>query len=169
MKRLYYLFRDTRQARAISEDLHTAGVEDGQMHFLADDPDSLQRVGINTVPVSQERELHWRGLHGAATGLGVGMGVLLMLYLTVPDPGAHMNLMMLVFVCSAFALFGAWVGSMAVMFRDNLLLARFARSMDRGDTLLVLDLRSPQQESRARDIMHARHREARFEGEDEAR
>ena len=165
MKRLYYLFRGTQHARAISDDLQLAGLDNGQLHFLSRDQANLQLSNVHAASVFQERDLQHSGFYGGMIGLGVG--VLFALYLMTSELGPHMNFMLFAFVCGIFAFFGAWTGGIVGISHDNHHIARFHDAIEQGDTLLMLDTYTPQQENKAREIMNSRHLEASFEGEDE--
>lgn len=164
MKRLYYLFRGTQPAKSISDDLHNAGIDDGQLHFLSRDAGSLQLASVHTTSLFQERDLQHSGTYGAMMGLGVG--VLFSMYLMASELGPHMNMLAFLFVCAVFTFHGAWIGGIVGISHDNHHIARFHENLDKGDTLLMVDAYTPQQENQARNLMHARHTEARFEGED---
>ncbi|MFZ5603035.1 MAG: hypothetical protein ACOY7J_11340, partial [Pseudomonadota bacterium] len=71
-----------------------------------------------------------------------------------------------IFVCCIFTFFGAWTGGIVGISHENHHIARFHDALEQGDTLLMLDAYSPQQENRVRNLMHSRHLEATFEGED---
>ncbi len=165
MKRLYYLFRGTQHARAISDDLQLAGIDDGQLHFMNRDQGSLQLANVHTTSVIQERDLQHSGFYGGMMGLGIG--VLFALYLMTSELGSHMNFFLFAFVCGIFAFFGAWTGGIVGISHDNHHIARFHDAIEHGDTLLMLDTYSQQEETRAREIMNTRHLEASYEGEDE--
>ena len=165
MKRLYYLFRGPQHARAISEDLRQAGLNDGQLHFMSRSPAPLQLANVHTTSVFQERDLEHSGFYGAMIGLGIGM--LFAFYLLASELGTHMNIPLFFFVCAIFTFFGAWTGGIVGISSENHHVSRFHEALDHGDTLLMLDTYSEQQEARARDIMHSRHLEASYEGEDD--
>ncbi len=164
MKRLYYLFRGTRHARSISDDLHRAGIDDGQLHFLSRDQGSLQLAHVHTTSVLQERDLQHSGFYGGLIGLGIG--VLFALFLMASDLGRYMGVGIFAFICGIFTFFGAWAGGIVGISHDNHHIARFHQALDQGDTLLMLDTYNPQQEDQIRDLMNSRHLEASFQGED---
>lgn len=165
MKRLYYLFRGTQHARAISDDLQMAGLDTGQLHFLSRDHATLQLARVPTTSMLEERDLSHSGFYGGMIGLGVG--VLFALYLMTSELGPHMNFLTFAFVCGMFAFFGAWTGGIVGISHENHHIARFHDALEQGDTLLMLDAYTPQQESKVREIMDTRHLEASYEGEDE--
>jgi len=165
MKRLYYLFRGTQPAKAISDDLHNAGIDDGQLHFLSRDTGSLQIAKVHTTSLFQERNLQHSGFYGGMIGLGIG--VLFALYLMASELGPHIGIGTFVFVCAIITFFGAWTGGIVGISHENHHIARFHEALEQGNTLLMLDTYSPQQENRIRNTMHSRHMEASFEGEDQ--
>lgn len=164
MKRLYYLFRGTQHAKTISDDLHQVGIDDGQLHFMSKDVGTLQQDRVHTTSVFQERDLQHSGFYGGMIGLGIG--VLFALYLTASELGQYIGMGTFFFVCCIFTFFGAWTGGIVGISNENHHIARFHDALEKGDTLLMLDAYSPQQENRVRNLMHSRHLEASFEGED---
>ncbi|HVL02514.1 MAG TPA: hypothetical protein VM553_21990 [Dongiaceae bacterium] len=164
MKRLYYLFRGTQPAKAISDDLHDVGLNDGQLHFMSKDAGSLQLAKVHTTSLFQERDLQHSGTYGAIIGLGIG--VLFASYLMASELGHYMNVWAFLFVCVMFTFHGAWIGGIVGISHDNHHIARFHEALEQGDTLMMVDAYTPQQENRARNTMHSRHLEASFEGED---
>ena len=165
MKRLYYLFRGTQHAQSISNDLKKAGLDDGQLHFMNQSAAALQMADVHTASVFQERDLQHSGLYGGVIGLGIG--ALFAFYLLASELGPQMNLTVFFVVCAIFTFFGAWTGGIVGISHDNHHISRFHEALEHGDTLLMLDTYNPQQEQKARDVMHSRHLEATFEGEDE--
>lgn len=165
MKRLYYLFRGTQHARSISDDLQKAGLDNGQLRFLSRDTGTLQTSNVHAASILQERDLQHSGFYGGMIGLGIG--VLFALYLMTSELGQYMNILIFAFVCGVFAFFGTWTGGIVGISHDNHHIARFHDAIEHGDTLLMLDTYTPQQETKVREIMDTRHLEASFAGEDD--
>lgn len=164
VKRLYYIFHGVGHARRISDDLHQAGLRDRQLHFLSRDQGSLQLANIPAASRIQERDLQRSGIYGSLIGLGVG--ILFAFYLTATKAGGHLGPGMFLLVCGIFTFFGTWTGGIVGISIESQQFSRFHDALDQGDTLLMLDTYTPQQESQVRDVMYSRHLEASFEGED---
>lgn len=164
MKRLYYLFRGAHHARAISDDLQKAGIDDSHLHFMSHSPGPLQLAHVTTTDIFEETDIQHRGIHGGIIGLAVG--ILFSLYLLTTELGEHINTLVFFVVSLFIALFGTWVGGFVGLQSDNHHIARFHDALERGETLVMVDTFTPQQEQQARKIMDTRHLEARFEGED---
>ena len=165
MKRLYYLFHGTEFARAISNDLKAVGIDEGQLHFLSNDQAGLQVADVHQADIFDQRDIPHSGVWGAITGLGVGF--LFASYLIATELGSHMNLGVFLFVCILFTFFGTWAGGFIGISNDNHHIARFHNALNEGDTLLMVDAYDEKEESRLRELMHTRHMEASYEGEEE--
>lgn len=165
MKRLYYLFHGTEFARAISNDLKSAGINEGQLHFLSNDQAGLQTASVHKVDIFDERDIPHSGTWGAITGLGIG--ILFGSYLVSTELGANMSLGVFLFVCTLFTFFGAWAGGFIGISNDNHHISRFHDALEEGDTLLMVDAYDESEETQLKQLMHTRHMEASYEGEEE--
>ena len=165
MKRLYYLFKGTQFARAISNDLKDAGIDEGQLHFLSNDQAGLQTAHVHKADIFEERDIPHRGTWGAIIGLGAG--ILFAAYLLTSELGPHLTFSIFVLVCLLFMLLGAWAGGFIGISSKNHHISRFESALEEGDTLLMLDAYNDTEESALKQLMHTRHMEASYEGEDE--
>ncbi len=165
MKRLYYLFSGTDQAKNISRDLQSAGISYGQLHFMAKNNLSLNQANLHTTSLLEERDLQHKGAYGSIIGLGSGL--LVAFYLLAVEFQGQLNMSLFFGICIIFTCFGAWAGGMLGISSENFHLARFHDALEDGDTLLMLDTYSEREESKAKALMHHQHLEAKYEGEDE--
>jgi hypothetical protein len=165
MKRLYYLFRGTDFARSISRDLQAAGIEEGRLHFMSKDQAALQSAQVHTTSIFDEKDIPHSGTYGAFIGLGAG--ALFGFYLLASELGAQMTFSLFIFVCALFTFFGAWAGGFIGISHDNHHVARFHDALEQGDTLLMLDTYDSKEETELKQIMHCKHLEASYEGEEE--
>lgn len=165
MKRLYYLFSGTQPARAISDDLHGAGINDGQLHFLSKDSSGLQSSRVHGTTLLDVKDIPHTTTWGAIMGLG--LGIVIGLYFMATDAGSLMTVSAFFLVCVMFTLMGAWVGGFIGMSMDNHHIARFHNAIEQGDTLLMVDTYNDEEERQFKQVMRHKHSEARFEGEED--
>lgn len=165
MKRLYYLFRGSDAARSISQDLAAAGLNTGQLHFMSNDQAALDAAQVHKTSVFEERDIPHSGTWGAITGLGIG--ILFAAYLLSSELGGHISFAIFILVCVLFTVFGTWVGGFVGISTDNHHVARFHTALQEGDTLLMVDAYNDAEESQLKRVMHTRHLEASYEGEEE--
>jgi len=164
MKRLYYLFRGTDAAGTISRDLAAVGINAGQMHFLNNDKAALDSAHVHRTGVFEERDIPHRGTWGAIMGFGIGL--LFGTYLMASDLGTYMSMGIFLLVCLMFTAFGAWVGGFVGIANNSHHLTRFQSAIADGDTLLMVDTYTEDDEARLKQVMHTRHMEASYEGEE---
>lgn len=164
MKRLYYCFRGTEPARPISDDLHALGVNDGQLHFMSKDVAALEQQHLHRTSVFQERDIGHSGFYGAFFGAAVGM--VFCSYLMLSSLSGHLTLFGLAFVLALFTFFGGWVGGIIGISKENHHIERFHDALEKGETILMLDTFSPEEEEKIKSLMSTKHGEASYAGED---
>ncbi|MCG8536344.1 MAG: hypothetical protein MI808_14755 [Pseudomonadales bacterium] len=164
MKRLYYLFSGTQYAKSISDDLINSGIDEGQLHFMNKDVAALEAQHVHRTNILDEKDIQHSGTYGALIGAGVGL--LFTFYLLATDLGTFMTFPVFLFVCTIFTFFGAWSGGMVGISNDNHHVARFHDAIEQGDTLLMLDAFNDNEEDQLKEVMHSRHMEASYEGEE---
>lgn len=165
MKRLYYLFNGTQFAQDISDDLLSTGIDEGQLHFLSHDQAGLESANVHRADIFDERDIPHRGTWGAI--LGLGAGILFASYLLASELGSHLTFSIFILVCLLFTLLGAWAGGFVGISTDNHHISRFHNALEEGDTLLMVDAYDQIEESKLKQLMHTRHIEASYEGEEE--
>jgi hypothetical protein len=137
--RMYLTLPDVSSARKLANDLLLARVDDKCMHFLA-------RRGTDLGELHEASYLQKTDtVHGAFTGfvlggaLGVLVGVLLINY---PPGGASIELVAVLIAAVIGAFLGTWVASMVGLQVPNSRLKIFAKDIDDGKVLLMLDVPS---------------------------
>lgn len=168
MKRLYYLFRGTQYAKDINQDLLENGIHQHQLHFFSKDIAGLSSINMEqymnqdqAIPAQSNQHLI---SHGPLISVGVGILFSLCMFMVMAT-SQPLSLELFVMVCTIFSVFGAWAGAMKVISNNNPT-ALFHDALEQGDTLLMLDAFDEQQECTAKRVMHRRHFEASFEGEE---
>ena len=164
MKRLYYLFQGTEPAKAISDDLRIAGVNEGQLHFMSKDVSGLTSAHVHNTSILDEKDIPHSGTYGAIIGLGIG--IILGFYLMATDMSESITFTVFVLLCAFFTFLGAWAGGFIGMSMDNHHITRFHDALEQGETLLMLDAYDPEEENQLKQLMTKKHREARYEGEE---
>ncbi len=164
MKRLYYVFRGADTAQSISRDLQAAGINVGQLHFLSQDQQALQSAQVQQADLLEEKDISHSGTWGAIFGLVVG--ALFATYLSLGELAGYISLGSFFLICLLFTCFGAWAGGFVGISTENHHIARFHDALEHGDTLLMVDAYNEQEETQLKQLMHTRHMEASYEGEE---
>lgn len=135
-RRLYFLLPDSGSARAMLNELLLARIEISHIRFMARHPLPADMPGLGLL---QKTDL----LHGAQLGFimgslaGLGAGVFLTLF---PIDGFHPGTPTLLLLMLGGALFGSWASGMNAAAVPCKRLGRFARQLEQGQVLLLLDL-----------------------------
>lgn len=163
-KRLYFLLPDFQGARQLLDEMLLARVEIGHVHFLAKRdtlPSDLPEAGV-----LQKTDI----VHGAETGLiiggvaGIALGVLLVM---MPPADISLELVTVLITGILGAGFGAWVSGMIGTQVANSRLKAFQADIDRGKTLMMVDVQRARVAA-IRELVMQRHPEAAFGGLDPA-
>lgn len=160
-RRLYFLLPDLDSARRTADDLLLARVEDRHMRFLA-------RRGTDLGELHEASYLEKTDVvHGAGVGLvlgglvGAAVGGLLVAY---PPDGMQPQLVAVLIGMVVGAALGAWMSSMAAAAVPNSRLKQFAREIEAGRILLMVDVPAARVDEVTRVVI-ARHPEAVPKGE----
>ncbi|MGB3624050.1 MAG: hypothetical protein WBA20_22100 [Ketobacter sp.] len=165
MKRLYYLFQGTAPAKTITDDLKLAGINSGQLHFMSRDVSGLTSAKVHNTGILDEKDISHSGTYGAIIGLG--LGIILGFYLMTTDLAQSISFVVFLVLCVFFTCLGTWAGAFIGMSMDNHHIARFHDALDQGETLLMLDTYDINEEKTFRQLMHQKHEEAHYEGEED--
>ncbi len=135
-RRLYYLLPDVASARAMTNDLLLARIEERHIHFVA--RDGLPMDGLHEASVVQKSDL----VHGAQVGLGLGSllgaGAGAMFAQLVPQSG--WQVLTVLGVAALGGLFGMWAASMVGSAVPSSRLRKFERQIEQGMILLLVDV-----------------------------
>jgi hypothetical protein len=147
--RMYVTLPDLASARRLADDLLLARVEDRRMHFLAKRGTDL--TGLHEASYLQKSDT----VHGAFVGIALGgalgafAGVALVLY---PPQGGMLEWVTVLVTALVGAALGAWMASMVGLNVPNSQLQPFARDIDEGRILLMLDVPSTRHDELQRVI-----------------
>jgi hypothetical protein len=152
MQRLYYLADDVETTRRVSDALHKEGISDWNFHVLAKDEAGLYTHHIHSATPYQQLDLihtaqRW-GLGGGAIGLAAGM----LGYLLQPLAW-QVNELVVVLVTLLGACFGAWIGGMVGLTRENYKVSPFHDDIEAGRYLIMVDVHK-EFRPRVRELMN---------------
>ena len=136
-RRLYFVLPDVESARSMLNEMLLARIECRHVHFLSKRgtlPDDLPEA-----TVLQKTDI----VHGAQMGVAIGAivgaaaGGLLVLF---PPTGVTLKLITVLVIALGGAVFGAWASSMVASSVPNSRLKAFAREMEAGKVLMMVDV-----------------------------
>lgn len=136
-RRIYLICPDLQAAQQTMNDLLLARINERHIHVLARRGTPME--GLHEANVPQKSDL----VHGAEWGLIVGgaagliMGAILVL---VPIGGVQLQLVMVLIMALGGALFGLWVSSMVAASVPNTKLRGFAKDIEEGKYLMMVDV-----------------------------
>lgn len=161
-RRLYFLLPDLRSAKSVFRKLLLARIEDRHVHFLAKEGMALSDLPEATMLQKSDE------LHGLALGLVVGgatgalAGVVTLMF---PPSGLAMGLGVILAMSVIGAIVGVWVSGMIASDVPNTRLRRFAREIERGKILMMVDVPKDQVEEIG-DMIRESHPAAAARGRD---
>lgn len=136
-RRIYMICPDLKAAQETMNDLLLARISERHIHVLARRDAPME--GLHEANVLQKTDL----VHGAELGLIVGgaggliLGIILML---MPLEGIELQLVTVLITALGGALFGIWVSSMVAAGMPNSRLLAFAKDIEEGRYLLMVDV-----------------------------
>ncbi|MEM8767431.1 MAG: hypothetical protein AAGE43_08315 [Pseudomonadota bacterium] len=160
MRRLYYLADDLPTTRAISDSLRDEGIRDWNFHVVAKDEDGLYRHQIHSATPIQQLDVVHTGERFAMIGAVVGLLAGLVAYLTSTLP-----LFGVLGLTLVAGLFGAWLGGMVGLSRENYKLEPFHDEIEAGRYLIMVDV-ARDSKTRVREIMNMGFPSVRYCGRD---
>ena len=160
MKCIYYISPTLKSTKEISEDLHAIGVGDWSLHIVSKDEGGLARTRLHSSNYLETLDLVRGGLIGAASGFAAGLAlaaVSMSAELFGPDvPLLSYAAMIFVFIC-----FGAWVGGLAGVARENKKISAFHEDIEAGKYVILIYAKKVQEE-RIKQMMASRHPESQL-------
>lgn len=160
MKCFYYLAPTLQSTQKISQDLQDAGVLDWFVHIIARDEAGLKREHLHSSNYLETTDILRDGLIGA--NIGFILAVLVSGAVLVLEPfGPNVPKMVYFFAVAVFTLFGAWVGGLTGIDKENKKLRRFHEDLDAGKYLILIYARKEKEET-IRQMMREQHPEARL-------
>ncbi len=160
MKCFYYLAPSLTSTQKISDDLHNVGVLDWFLHVIAKDEAGLKREHLHSSNYLETTDIIRDGLIGANLGFIIAViaaGLVMML-----EPfGPETPKMVYFAVVVVFTMFGAWVGGLTGIDKENKKLKRFHDDIEAGKYLILI-YAGKEKEDVIREMMREEHEEARL-------
>lgn len=160
MKCFYYLAPTLKSTQEISEDLHNVGVLDWFLHIIAKDEAGLKREQLHSSNYLETTDIIRDGLIGANLGFIIAVLAAGAIFMIEPF-GPETPKVIYFFIVVVFTLFGAWVGGLTGIDKENKKLRRFHEDIEAGKYLILIYARK-EMEQKIRDMMRAEHPEARL-------
>lgn len=155
-RRLYFVVPDVASAQQTMNDLLLARVEERHIHCLA--RRGMPMEGLHEANVLQKTDV----VNGAERGLLIGWvgGILLGFALVLmPPEGLKLQLVTVLVTGLVGGLFGMWVSSLTGAGIPNSRLLAFAKDIDEGKILMMVDVPAGRVEE-IRRLVEGRHPEA---------
>jgi hypothetical protein len=160
MRRLYYLTDDIDSTERISNDLHAEGITDWHFHVLSKDEAGLYKRHIHSANYIHKLDIVRNAERGAIIGFVVSL--LTTAWVVAEEPfGREMTGLVYVAIFGFITLFGAWMGGMIGLARENQKIAQFHDEIEAGKYLIMIDVK-PGEEARLQASMARLHPEAQF-------
>ena len=160
-RRIYWLIPDVASARVVMNDLLLARIEYRYIHFVAREGEDMR--GLHEANVLQTSDIVRSAEVGLIVGASVGalLGGLAAVHFPIVGDDPQWGLAAILAI--AGALFGTWTSTMIGISTPSKRLARFAKQIEEGQLLLMVDVPMWQEEAiEAR--LRALHPEAHLEG-----
>jgi hypothetical protein len=139
MRRLYYIVPNISSAKMIVDELLLARVDEGHLHIISSDENSLAREHLPEATFLEKSDFVPATERGVAIGGATGLVAGCIGYFLEPaafslGPGGFLA------VTIAGALFGAWVSGMIGISMHNTHLQAFEPAIESGRLLLMIDV-----------------------------
>jgi hypothetical protein len=160
MKCLYYLTATLDSTREITDDLHSAGINDWFIHVLSKDLAGLKKYKIHSSNYLEQLDILRYGILGGFFGFFVGLLAAWLFSVTKPFGPDLPNIVY--FALTGFlTLFGTWEGGLAGIASENKKTALFHGDLEAGKYLILIYARK-EAEDTVRKVMQKNHQEAKL-------
>jgi hypothetical protein len=161
-RRLYFLLPDVKRAKAVFKKLLLARIEERHVYFLAKEGVTLSDLPEATM-LQKSDEIHGLGVGLVAGGVtGALAGVVAMMF---PPSGLVMGLGVILAMSLIGAIIGIWASGMIASDVPNTHLEKFAKEIERGKILMMVDVRKHRIEE-ITDMLREQHPDAAPRGRD---
>lgn len=158
MKCIYYLSPTLKSTHQISDDLHDIGVDDWFLHIHSKDESGLVREHLHSSNYLESLDFIREGLMGA--GIGFTIGLLMAALAAVTEPfGSQVPMFAYAAIVFLITCFGAWVGGLTGVARENKKIAHFNDDIAAGKYLILIYAKENQVQS-IQQMMKSKHSEA---------
>ncbi len=160
MKRLYYLTGNLDSTERISADLHREGISDWHFHVLSKDEAGLYKRHVHSANFIHKLDMVRYAERGALIGFVVAL--VATAYVVMAEPfGSSVSGLVYVAIFGFITLFGAWVGGLSGIAKENQQIAAYHDEIAAGKYLLLIDVHATE-EDRVKALLAQRHAEAQF-------
>ena len=158
MKCIYYLSPTLKSTHQISDDLHDIGIDDWFLHIHSKDESGLVKEHLHSSNYLETLDFIREGLVGAAIGFVAGLAMAGIAAVTDPfgTPIPMLGYVAIVFLITCF---GAWVGGLTGVARENKKIANFHGDIVAGRYLILIYAKENQIVS-IQQMMSSKHPEA---------
>ncbi|MBU2099027.1 MAG: hypothetical protein KKD00_09710 [Gammaproteobacteria bacterium] len=158
MKCIYYLSPTLKSTHQISDDLHDIGIDDWFLHIHSKDESGLVKEHLHSSNYLETLDFIREGLVGACIGFVAGLAMAGIASVTDPFgmPTPMLGLAAIVFLVTCF---GAWVGGLTGVARENKKIANFHDDFMAGRYLILIYAKENQIE-KIQQMMGTKHPEA---------
>lgn len=158
MKCIYYLSPTLKSTQQISDDLHDIGIDDWFLHIHSKDESGLVKEHLHSSNYLETLDFIREGMVGAAIGFVAGLAMAGIVAVTQPFGTAVPTLgyAAIVFLLTCF---GAWVGGLTGVARENKKIANFHQDIVAGRYLILIYAKEHQIQT-IQQMMSSKHPEA---------
>jgi hypothetical protein len=158
MKCIYYLSPTLKSTHQISDDLHDIGIDDWFLHIHSKDESGLVKEHLHSSNYLETLDFIREGMIGAAMGFVAGLALAGIAAVTEPF-GTTIPTVGYAAIVFLVTCFGAWVGGLTGVARENKKIANFHEDIVAGKYLILIYAKENQIES-IRQMMSSKHPEA---------
>ncbi len=158
MKCIYYLSPSLKSTQEISDDLHEVGVDDWFLHIHSKDESGIAKEHLHSSNYLETLDIIRDGLIGASIGFVASLA-LAGLTAVVQPFGPDMSVLGYLAIIFVVTCFGAWVGGLTGVARENKKLATFHDDIEAGKYLILIYAKQDQ-EDKIKEMMAQKHNEA---------
>ncbi|MGM0632143.1 MAG: hypothetical protein ACQETO_03115 [Pseudomonadota bacterium] len=158
MKCIYYLSPSLKSTQEISDDLHEVGVDDWFLHIHSKDESGIAKEHLHSSNYLETLDIIRDGLIGAGIGFVASLA-LAGLAAVVQPFGPDMSMLGYLAIIFVVTCFGAWVGGLTGVARENRKLATFHDEIESGQYLILIYAKQDQ-EDKIKEMMGRKHAEA---------
>lgn len=158
MRCIYYLSPTLKSTQQISDDLHSIGVDDWFLHIHSKNESGLVKEHLHSSNYLETLDFIREGFIGA--GIGFLAGLTLAGIAAITDPfNATIPWYAYAAIVCLITCFGAWVGGLTGVARENKKIANFHDDIAAGKYLVLIYAKENQVE-KIQQMMNQKHQEA---------